>query len=86
MGRTVRLLEFISLGALRPATPLRPLRISECDLPSVAFVSTVQTPVTHITSFDPPDSPLKQTGRRFSAPFTDEKTGLEQLQVTGGRA
>lgn len=76
-------LEVINFRTLGPATPLRPLRILECDLLSVVFVSTLQSPVTHIISFDPPSRPLKQTRKGFSASLTGEKTGLEQLQVTG---
>lgn len=57
--------------------------MSECELPSVAFVSTLQSPITHSISFDPPNNPLKQIGKGFSASLTDEKTSLELLQVTG---
>lgn len=81
MGRPGGPLEFIGLGALWPETSLMPLRMSECALPSVAFVSTWQSPVTHIISSDPPSSPLRQAGKGFLALLTDEKTGLEQLQV-----
>lgn len=39
----------------------------------------LQSPVTHIIRFDLPNNPLEHS-EKFSAPLTEEKTGLEQLR------